>query len=33
MSAYGTDAVSTAAGETYFVPMDPMELLMCDSCQ
>ncbi len=33
MSEFGTDTVFTAAGETYFVPMDPMDLLMCDSCQ
>ena len=33
MGGHGTDTVSTATGETYFVPMDPMDLLMCDSCQ
>jgi hypothetical protein len=29
----GTDGVSTATGSLYIVPMDPMDLLMCDSCQ
>lgn len=28
----GTD-VSTATGSIYIVPIDPMESLMCDSCQ
>ena len=32
MRDFGTDTVSTATGD-YFVPMDPMDLLMCDSCQ
>jgi hypothetical protein len=33
MGGYGTDSVATATGDVYFVPMDPMDLLMCDSCQ
>jgi hypothetical protein len=29
----GTEGVSTATGSIYIVPIDPMESLMCDSCQ
>ncbi|MCU1569482.1 MAG: hypothetical protein JWR33_223 [Naasia sp.] len=29
----GMGDVSTATGSLYIVPMDPMDLLMCDSCQ
>ena len=25
--------ISTATGSIYIVPIDPMESLMCDSCQ
>lgn len=28
-----TTGIRGAAGELYFVPVDPMDLLQCDSCQ
>ena len=30
---FGGEGVSTATGSIYIVPMDPMDLLQCDSCQ
>jgi hypothetical protein len=33
-AGYGAgDSVPTATGSIYVVPLDPMESLMCDSCQ